>query len=106
MEGVTEAVVEVIEMTLEETVANETIYLIEETLKYKILNFITTKPEIALLGAWVIIMPLAIIVKIKLDKITNKYNANFKTTKYKQNFKKYQMLKSEQLKTSRSASKF
>ena len=90
----------------EEVIINETIYLIEETLGYKIKEFILTRPEIALLGAWVIILPIALIIKIKIDKMTGGYNHTFKTTKYKQTFKKYQMLKTEQLKDSRSSNKF
>ena len=38
--------------------------------------------------------------------MTGGYNHTFKTTKYKQTFKKYQMLKTEQLKDSRSSNKF
>ena len=103
MEGVTEAVVEVIEMTLEETVANETIYLIEETLKYKILNFITTKPEIALLGAWVIIMPIAILIKIKLDKMANHYGSYPSIAKYQLQFKKYKHTQNEIVKPNKTS---
>lgn len=103
MEGVTEAVVEVVEMTLEETVANETICLIEETLKYKILNFITTKPEIALLGAWIIIMPIAILVKIKLDKMGNRYGNYPSIAKYQLQFKKYKHTQNEAVKPNKTS---
>lgn len=88
---------------MEEVIIDETIKLIDETFKYKLLNFIVTKPEIALLGAWVVILPIALIIKLKLDKMSTGYNNYPTIEKYQIQFKKYKHIQNERVKPNRTS---
>lgn len=86
----------------EEIIIDETIKLLDENLRHKILNYILENPSEIIIGAAIIIIPIAILIKYKIDKITGGYNQSFKTTKYKQNFKKYRMMENEKLKPNKN----
>lgn len=76
---------------------------VKETFIKRITDFVIEKPDIALIYAWIIVMPIAILIKIKLDKMTSN-NRNYPSiAKYQMQFKKYKHTQNEIVKPNKTS---
>lgn len=73
---------------MEDIIIDETITIVEKNIFIKIKDFVLTNPDISIMIAALIVIPIGLIIKIKLDKLNTSNNNFFPSVeKYERLFK-------------------